>query len=376
MSTPEGRDQVPENLTPEGRAIVRRLDEVVETLRQFGVKQSEGEERLANRDAMIAEVRELTARQSELIAESRAQLQQGEERLANQEVMLAELKELNAEARSRLQHGEERLTNHDELIAESRAQLQQGEERLANQEVMLAELKELNAEARSRLQHGEERLTNHDELIAASRAQLQQGAERLANQEVMLAELKELNAEARSRLQHGEERLANHDELIAESRARLQEGAERLAKSELHLGYLRGAHASNAARRDADLIADDMGYQLVNQLPRGMLISFANMARASGKHENDVRSFREADLIMLVRDADGQPAYVAVEASFTVAARDIERAKRNAEYLHEFTGLKAVAAVAGVEITRGQRRNASAAGVHCYTIPARDLEAD
>ena len=278
MSTPEGRDQVPENLTPEGRAIVRRLDEVVETLRQFGVKQTEGEERLANHDAMIAEVRELTARQSESIAESRAQLQQG--------------------------------------------------------------------------------------------------AERLANQEVMLAELKELNAEARSRLQHGEERLANHDELIAESRARLQEGAERLAKSELHLGYLRGAHASNAARRDADLIADDMGYQLVNQLPRGMLISFANMARASGKHENDVRSFREADLIMLVRDADGQPAYVAVEASFTVAARDIERAKRNAEYLHEFTGLKAVAAVAGVEITRGQRRNASAAGVHCYTIPARDLEAD
>lgn len=215
MSTPEGRDQVPESLTPEGRAIVRRLDEVVETLRQFGVKQTEGEERLAN-----------------------------------------------------------------------------------------------------------------------------------------------------------------HDELIAESRARLQEGTERLAKSELHLGYLRGAHASNAARRDADLIAEDMGYQLVNQLPRGMLISFANMARASGKHENDVRSFREADLIMLVRDADGQPAYVAVEASFTVAARDIERARRNAEYLHEFTGLKAVAAVAGVEITRGQHRNASAAGVHCYTIPARDLEAD
>ena len=264
MSTPEGRDQVPENLTPEGRAIVRRLDEVVETLREFGFNQTEGEERLAN----------------------------------------------------------------------------------------------------------------HDELIAESRAQLQQGAERLANQEVMLAELKELNAEARARLQRGEERLANHDELIAESRARSQESAERLAKSELHLGYLRGAHASNTARRDADLIADDMGYQLVNQLSRGMLISFANMARASGKHENDVRSFREADLIMLVRDADGQPAYVAVEASFTVAARDIERARRNAEYLHEFTGLKAMAAVAGVEITSGQHRNASAAGVHCYTIPARDLEAD
>ena len=282
MSTPERRDQVPENLTPEGRAIVRRLDEVIAALNSFSENQTEVNEAVSTR------------------------LRQGEERLAKSEIMLAELKEFNAEARARMQEGAERLANHDELIAESRARLQQGEERLAKSETMLAELKEFNAEAR----------------------------------------------------------------------ARMQEGEERLAKSELHLGYLRGAHASNATRRDADIIAADMGYQLVDQLSRGMLISFANMARASGKPENDVRSFREADLIMLVRDADGQPAYVAVEASFTVAARDIERAKRNAEYLHEFTGLKAMAAVAGVEITSGQHRNASAAGVHCYTIPARDLEAD
>lgn len=324
MSTPEGWDQVPENLTPEGRAIVRRLDEVIAALNSFSENQTE----------------------------------------------------VNEAVSTRFQQGEERLANHAELIAESRARLQQGEERLAKSESMLTELKEFNAEARTRFQQGEERFANHDELIAESRARFQQGEDRLAKSEGMLAELKELNAAVYARLQQDEERLANHDELIAESRARLQEGAERLAKSELHLGYLRGAHASNTARRDADLIADDMGYQLVDQLPRGMLISFANMARASGKPENDVRSFREADLIMLVRDADGQPAYVAVEASFTVAARDIERAKRNAEYLHEFTGLKAVAAVAGVEITSGQHRNASTAGVHCYTIPARDLEAD
>ena len=373
MSTPEGRDQVPENLTPEGRAIVRWLDEVIAVLNSFSENQTEVNEAVS---ARLQQGEERLANHDELIADSRARFQQGEERLAKSETMLAELKELNAEARARLQQGEEHFANHDELIAESRARFQQGEERLAKSEIMLAELKEFNAEARTRLQQGEEHFANHDELIAESRARLQQGEERLAKSEGMLTELKELNAEARDRFQQSEERLANHDELIAESRARLQEGAERLAKSELHLGYLRGAHASNATRRDADIIASDMGYQLVDQLPRGMLISFANMARASGKHENDVRSFREADLIMLVRDTDGQPAYVAVEASFTVAARDIERAKRNAEYLHEFTGLKAMAAVAGVEITGGQHRNASAAGVHCYTIPARDLEAD
>ena len=373
MSTPGGRDQVPENLTPEGRAIVQRLDAVIAVLNAFSENQDEvneavsarlqqGEKRLSNHDELIADSRArlqegakrlanqegMIAELKELNAAAQARLQQGEERLANQEVMLAELKELNAEARSRLQHGEEHIAGHDALIAESRAQLQQGAERLANQEVMLAELKELNAEARVRLQHGEEHIANHDALIAEARAQLQQGAERLAG----------------------------HDALIAESRAQLQQGAERLARSELHLGYLRGAHAVTAARREADLIAEDIGYQLVNLLPKEMLISFANMARASGKHENNVRSFREADLIMLVRDAVGQPAYVTVEASFTVAARDIARAKRNAEYLHEFTGLPATGAVAGVEITSGQRRNAIAAGVHCYTIPVRDLEAD
>ena len=366
MSAPEGRDQVPENLTPEGRAIVQRLDAVIAVLNSFienqtevndavSARQQQGEERLASHDELIAESRaqlqqgaERLASHDELIADSRARLQQGEERLANHD-------ELIAESRARLQQGEERLANHDEIIAESRAQLQQGEERLASQEVMLAELKELNAELKA--------------LNAESRARQEQGAERLANHD-------ELIAESRAQLQQGEERLASHDELIAESRAQLQQGAERLARSELHLGYLRGAHAVTAARREADLIAEDIGYQLVNLLPREMLISFANMARASGKHENDVRSFREADLIMLVRDADGQPAYVTVEASFTVAARDIARAKRNAEYLHEFTGLPASGAVAGVEITSGQRRNANAAGVHCYTIPARDLEAD
>lgn len=159
-------------------------------------------------------------------------------------------------------------------------------------------------------------------------------------------------------------------------RGRLDEMDDRYEKINQHLGYLRGAHAANAAQRSGDLIADDLGYRLVDRLPREMLIGFANMARASGKPESDVRSFREADLIMLVRDSDGQPAYVAVEASFTVAAKDIERAKRNAEYLHEFTGLPATGAVAGVEITSGQHRNASAAGVHCYTIPVKDLEAD
>ena len=157
---------------------------------------------------------------------------------------------------------------------------------------------------------------------------------------------------------------------------RFDKSDARLDKMDIHLGYLRGAHAANVARRNATLIADDMGYQIISRLPREELVGFSNMARAAGKPENDVRSFREADLVLLVRDGAGQPAYIAVDASFSVAGKDINRAVRNAEYLHEFTGLPAKGAVAGVDIAPGRAKYASDNDVHCYQIPVKDLESD
>lgn len=119
-----------------------------------------------------------------------------------------------------------------------------------------------------------------------------------------------------------------------------------------------------------------MGYQMILQLPREELIGFSNMARGVGKPEGDVKSFREADLVLLARDDSGHPAYIAVEASYTVSGRDIRRARRNAEYLQELTGLPAKGAVAGVEIAPGREQNAITDGVHCYHIPVRDMEPD
>lgn len=192
-----------------------------------------------------------------------------------------------------------------------------------------------------------------------------------------------VNEKVVERLDQTDERLAKidggldrTDERLAKIDDRLDRSDERFDKMEQHLGYLRGAHAANATRRNASLIADDMGYQVISLLPREELIGFAKVAHDAGKSENDVRSFREADLVMLVRDSNGQPAYIAVEASFTVESTDIKRAKRNAEYLAEFTGLPAEAVVAGVDISSGREQNAVADGVSCYRIPTRDLEAD
>lgn len=178
------------------------------------------------------------------------------------------------------------------------------------------------------------------------------------------------------RLTRIDERLDRTDERLSNIDGRLNRSDERSDKLEQHLGYLRGAHAANTARQNASLIADDMGYQVITLLPREELIGFAKVAHDAGKAGSDVRSFREADLVMLVRDDHGQPSYIAVEASFTVANSDIRRARRNAAYLEEFTGLPARAAVAGVDIAFGREQNAVADGVFCYRIPTRDLEAD
>ena len=178
------------------------------------------------------------------------------------------------------------------------------------------------------------------------------------------------------RFSKSDERFSQIDERFDKLDERFDKTDERLAKMDIHIGYLRGAQAVNVAERNASLIADDIGYQVISQLPREQLIGFSDMARAIGKPEDDVKSFREADIVLLVRDGVGYPAYIAIEASFTVASRDIRRARRNAEYLQELTGLPAKGAVAGVEIAPGREQNVISDGVHCYHIPARHLESD
>lgn len=200
--------------------------------------------------------------------------------------------------------------------------------------------------------------------------------ERLDRTDRRLTKIDERFDRMDERLSKMDERFDGTDQRLSNIDDRLDRSDERFDKMEQHLGYLRGAHAANTARRNASLIADDMGYQVITLLPREELIGFAKTARDAGKAGSDVRSFREADLVMLVRDDHGRPAYIAVEASFTVANSDISRARRNAAYLEEFTGLPARAAVAGVDIALGREQNVVADGVFCYRIPTRDLEAD
>ena len=142
------------------------------------------------------------------------------------------------------------------------------------------------------------------------------------------------------------------------------------------IGLVKGGHARNAMRQNLARIADEFGFELISEVPQAAVIGFSKVATAQGEAANEAESFRNADLVMNVRDANGQPGYVALDASFTVADNDIRRAVRNAGYLHQYTGTPCYAAVASVEVLPEAQAEIDAGKVLLYRIPARELQSE
>ena len=92
------------------------------------------------------------------------------------------------------------------------------------------------------------------------------------------------------------------------------------------IAMVKGGHAVAAMHRNAALIADDLGCQLIEELPQGVIVGFAKVAADNGEPSSEVDSFRHADMVMYGREASGHPCYITVEASFTVNANDVRRA--------------------------------------------------
>ena len=142
------------------------------------------------------------------------------------------------------------------------------------------------------------------------------------------------------------------------------------------LGLVKGGHARSAMVNNLPRIAAEFGFQYIAAMPQTTVMEFANMARALGEEQSQVASFRNADMVMHVLDDKGQPAYVAIEASFTVDSNDINRAVRNAGYLTRFTGLPAFPAVAGVAVMPEAQEEVDTEKVFLYKISPRELQSE
>ena len=139
---------------------------------------------------------------------------------------------------------------------------------------------------------------------------------------------------------------------------------------------LKGAHVRNAALREAGLIAEDMGFALVQTLTPEEIRTLTQSQSTMDISASDLRSFRRADLIMEVSDRGGETCYVAVEISFTANGRDTTRAIRNAGFLTAFTGKRSHAAVAGLRRDERIDKSIESGEVFWYQLDPSDLEAE
>ena len=142
------------------------------------------------------------------------------------------------------------------------------------------------------------------------------------------------------------------------------------------MGILKGAHARNVAIEDAAAIARGLGLRRTRTLSRDELWDLTEAADTTAIAPNDLRSFRQADLIMEATDQAGAPCYLAVEISFTANGRDTTRARRNAEFLTSFTGKPASAVIAGLRQDNRIQPAIDSGAVFWHQLDPTDLEAE
>ena len=136
------------------------------------------------------------------------------------------------------------------------------------------------------------------------------------------------------------------DNFIEEQRVFNEEQRVTNRRLEAAIGDLRGDVAYRIARERADDIAEELGFIVIDIIAGLPLRELFRSNPPPDFTFGDRRSFYNADLIMWVRDSQGNPAYLAVEASYTADQRDTRRALRNAGFLRHITGLPAYAAIA------------------------------
>ena len=142
------------------------------------------------------------------------------------------------------------------------------------------------------------------------------------------------------------------------------------------LAPIKDAHTRNVALREADLIAEDLGFTLVRTLTRQGIRALVQSQNTSDIPANELRSFRRADLIMEATNRAGETCYLAVEVSFTANGRDTTRAVRNAGFLSRFTGRRCRAVVAGLHRDNRIQTSIESGAVSWYQLDPQALEAE
>ena len=170
--------------------------------------------------------------------------------------------------------------------------------------------------------------------------------------------------------------MASTNERLERLEGRLERLEGRFDKLTIDVGNLKGAHAKSVAISEADVIAESVGLRLTRVLAGQEISDLARRKDVTDIPRNEMLSFRRADVIMEAADPDGAVSYVAVEVSYTVNERDVERAVRNAGMLARFTGKPAHAVVAGLRLDNRVEGAVASGAVFWHEMDAHALQAD
>ena len=226
-----------------------------------------------------------------------------------------------------------------------------------NQE-LLEQFIQQQAEITANLQAGMDRLNDTlNRFMVSTNAMLAAHAERMDRLETDVSVLKTDVAELKSDVS-----------ILKMDVAELKTDVSQLKTD---VGWLKGHITPTIARRMIGKIADVTQCRRPRWLEEHEIIDIADDADTSRVPDNELESFRAIDLVLRAIDrtsATGEMQYVVIECSATVAANDVTRARRNADYLAKFTGRPAKAVVIGTEMPPTIANLAERESVHCITV--------
>ena len=158
---------------------------------------------------------------------------------------------------------------------------------------------------------------------------------------------------------------------------RMDQLDRRMGRFERDMGWFRARHAAETVSAQSTRLARDLGYRWTRTLTIDDLYDMVDESDTRNTPVNTLRSFRRADMIMDVVKIDtGEPCYIAVEVSYTVNGRDIERAIRNAEMLTMFTGKDALPVIAGARKDDRVDADIASGNVVWFEIEDESLETE
>ncbi len=165
--------------------------------------------------------------------------------------------------------------------------------------------------------------------------------------------------------------VARQEQFNDEQRNFNQNALARFDRMESDSSRLKEDYTRREMAEAAEFIPLDMGMQYERKMTRGELAQIAGAAAEGQALSGNLRSFRDADLVIVASDGS-ETRYLAVEVSYTADQRDTGRAIRNALILTEQTGCPSVPVIASARNTLEVQREIDSGQVYWHQLTDRE----